>query len=225
MLVVAGVVTGICTAAGWVLGSPFLGTGVGLGLCLCGVVQGRDSPGADERSASRDIDYFRIPRARIDGDVETLIAALDDEINASLAADSLGKIGAVSAIPALVQLLERTDPQQRASAVLALAMLDASTACPKIMEMAEQDTVPWVRAWATQALGDLPCDGGQLLIRALDDADIRVRRTAVTVLMNAGQPDAIPALRAARKRERLFSRRIYSKAIRRLKRRSRRLKA
>jgi HEAT repeat protein len=66
------------------------------------------------------------------------------------------------------------------------------------------------------------CDSEHLLLRALNDADIRVRRTTVVGLMNAGQADAIPALRAARKAEHWFSRGIYRKAIRRLNRRSRR---
>jgi HEAT repeat protein len=87
------------------------------------------------------------------------------------------------------------------------------------MDIAETDEVPWVRAWATQAVGRLACDGEQLLVRALKDSDIRVRRVAVEALTNIGRPGVIPDLRIARKREHWFSRRIYSKAIRRIKRR------
>lgn len=227
-LVTSIVMVVISTVAGWALGSSVLGAGVGLGLALWGVKAGlaeRRQTAVDEgalSTGSADVDDLRIPRARLDGDVETLIAALDDEIDASLAASFLGKIGAVSAIPALLPLLEAANPQHRASAARALATLNASTACPRIVEIAEQDDVPWVRACATEAVGDLSCDSGQLLFRALEDPDIRVRRTAVIVLMNAGQVEAISALRAARKAEHWFSRGIYHKAIRRLKRRSRR---
>jgi HEAT repeat protein len=226
-VVAATVVMVICTAAGWALGSAVLGAAVGLVVLLYGVVENlveRRRSAGDESSVDSDdeaVDYLKVLRARRDCDVETLIAALEDETDASLAADYLGEIGAVSAIPALVPLLEATDPHQRASAVVALGALKASTAGPRIMEIAEQDEVPWVRACAIGALEDLSCDSARLLLRALNDADIRVRRTAVVVLMNAGQPDAISALRAARKAEHRFSRRIYSKAIRRLERRSR----
>jgi HEAT repeat protein len=165
--------------------------------------------------------HRKLRRARREGDVETLIALLDDEIEGSLAATYLGDLGAVAAIPALAALMEATDPHKRASAVLALGKLDASDACPRIAKIAEQDEVPWVRACATQALGALPCDSGGLFIRALADSDIRVRRVAVVALMDTGRPAAIPELRAARKREHWYSRGIYRKAIRRLKRQSR----
>jgi hypothetical protein len=229
-MVVAVLAIVICTAAGWALGSAVLSVGVGVGLAVLLYRVPEDSferrkSAGDGRSVDsdhEDVDYLRILRARVDGDVETLIAALGDEIDASLAADFLGKLGAVSAIPALVPLLEATDPHQRASAVVALGTLNASIACERIMEIAEQDEVPWVRGWAIGALDNLSCDSEHLLLRALNDADIRVRRTAVVGLMNAGQPDAIPALRAARKAEHWFSRGIYRKAIRRLNRRSRR---
>jgi HEAT repeat protein len=199
-----------------------VGAGVGLALSLCFVAGGL----AERRKVdidghpSVDVDHLRILRARRDGDVDTLIAALEDEIDASLAATFLGKIGAVSAIPTLAPLLEAANPHHRASAVGALAMLDDASACPRIMEIAERDEVPWVRACATAAVGELSCDGGQVLQRALGDPDVRVRRTAVVVLMNTGQSDAIPALRVARKAEHWFSRGIYRKAICRLKRRS-----
>lgn len=224
-LVSAVVVAIICTAVGWALGSPVLGAGVGLGLSLCvitGDVAERRKIDIASSSGSADVDHLRILRARLNGDVETLIAALEDEIDASLAARFLGKIGAVSAIPALAPLLEATDPHHRASAVGALATLNDSTACPRIMETAEQDDVSWVRACAVEAVGELSCDSGQLPLRALGDPDIGVRRAAVVVLMDAGRSDAIPALQVARKAERWLARGIYRKAIRRLKRRARR---
>ena len=163
---------------------------------------------------------WKVRRARREGDVETLVAALQDETEASMAADFLGEMGASSAIPALIPLMEAANPYQRASAVLSLEKLNAVNTCPWIMQIAEQDDVPWVRACATQALSGLPCDAQELLVRALDDSDIRVRRVAVEALMKAGKSNAVSALVAARKREHWFSRRIYSKAIRRLKRRS-----
>jgi hypothetical protein len=226
-LVAAGVVTAVCASAGWALGNALLGGGAGVALYAYGFAQDwiarRESAGEGSPSASEstDVDYLRVLRARVDGDVEILIAALEDENEASVAASSLGKLGAVSAIPALVALLEAADPQQRASAVIALGTLDASIACPRIMEIAEEDEVPWVRAWATQAVGRLSCGSHQLLVRALKDSDIRVRRVAVEELMNVGEPGAIPALRTARETEHWFSRGIYRKAIRRIRRRAR----
>jgi HEAT repeat protein len=226
-LVTASLVTAICAAAGWVLGSAVLGAGVGLALWGYGVAQDwverrtsvdDESPSASE---STDVDYLRILRARVDGDVETLIAALEDEIDASLAASFLGKLGAVSAIPALVSLLEATDPQQRTSAVVALGTLNALTACPRIMKLAEQDEVPEVRSCATQAVGRLTCGSEQFFVRALDDDDRWVRAAAAEALVHAGGPDAIPALQAAGQRVNWFFRGIYRKAIRRIRGRAR----
>jgi HEAT repeat protein len=172
--------------------------------------------------AGDDLEVFRrVRRARKEGDAETLMAALDDEIEAKLAAKYLADIGATVAIPALTALLEAADPHLRAAAALSLGRLGAETACPRLMTMAEQDGVPWVRSCATTALGDLPCDSGDLFVRALDDSDIRVRRVAVIALMETGTPEAIPVLRVARRRERWRSRLIYGKAIRRLKRSAR----
>lgn len=225
-LATAAVMTAIGAAAGWALGSAVLGAVVGLALCANGIAQDwverRKSADDESFSAeSTDVDYLRILRARIDGDVETLIAALDDEIDASLAASFLGKLGAVSAVPALVSLLEATDPQQRTSAVVALGTLGASTACPRIMELAEQDEVPDVRSCATQAVGRLKCGSEQFFVRALHDDDRWVRSAAAEALMHAGGPDAIPALQAAGKRVNWFFRGIYRKAIRRIRRRAR----
>lgn len=164
--------------------------------------------------------FWKVRRARRERDVETLVAALQDETEASLAADYLGQIGATSAIPALIPLLEASDPHQRASAALALGKLNASAACPRIREIAEQDETPWVRSCAISALGSLSCDTADLLVRALEDADLRVRGAAVTVLGESGQPDAIPALLAARRRDHWFAYRSYNKAIRQIKRRA-----
>jgi HEAT repeat protein len=163
----------------------------------------------------------RVRRARKERDADTLIAALDDEIEATVAARYLGEIGAIAAIPALTALLDAANPQHRAQAALALGTLKGEAACARIMRMAEQDDVPWVRACATEAVGHLRCDGGELLLRALDDSDIRVRRIAVVALMESGHADAIPVLRAARRREHWYSRMLYGKAIRRLKRAAR----
>jgi HEAT repeat protein len=170
-----------------------------------------------------DVEYFwKVRRARRHGDVEFLVEALNDDIEGYIAAEYLAEIGAVSAIPAIIPLLEAADPYQRASAAMALGKLNGVVACERIMELAEQDDVPWVRSCAITGLGALSCDNGPLLVRALEDADCRVRGAAVNALMDVGQPDAIPTLRAGRKRERWFySRRAYSKAIRRIKRRAR----
>jgi HEAT repeat protein len=165
---------------------------------------------------------WKVIEARRSGDVETLVAALQDETEASIAADSLGDLGAISAIPAILPLLDATNPNQRASAVIALGKLDASVACERVMEIAQDDEVAWVRAWAIEALARMSCDSESLLVHALQDPDIRVRRVTAEALMKAGKTDAIPALQAARKREYWFSRGTYRKAIRRIKRRARR---
>jgi len=163
--------------------------------------------------------YVRVQQAKRDGDVETLVEALQDDVEGHLAARYLGDLRAVAAIPALMPLLNSGDPHQRASSARALGLMDASISCSRLSEVARTDAVPWVRACATEAVGRLSDHGRvDLLVEALDDKDIRVRRVAVVGLMNAGRPESIPALREARKREHVYSRRIYSKAIRRLNR-------
>jgi HEAT repeat protein len=163
--------------------------------------------------------YVRVQVAWRERDVDTLVSALGDEVEASLAVSYLGRMGAVSAVPAILPLLSADDPHQRAGAATALGQLDASVACPRLAELARSDEVPWVRSCATEAVGRLSCgDAGTLLLDALADPDIRVRRIAVVSLMDKGHHEAIPQLRTARRREHWYSKRIYSKAIRRLKR-------
>jgi hypothetical protein len=143
-LTAAVVVTVVCTVAGWVLGSAVLGAGFGLAVLLYSAaehwVERRRSTGDEVivDADGDDVDCLGVVRARLEGDEATLIAALDDEIEASQAAVYLGEIGAVSAIPALVPLLEVPDPRRRASAVGALATLSALNAYPKIMKIAER---------------------------------------------------------------------------------------
>jgi HEAT repeat protein len=198
-------------------GSPLRGHKIGLqGTAVYHVIKEPRSPDMPDEELA-----WRVIEARRNGDVDTLIEALQDETQASIATDILGDLGVVSAISAIVPLLDATNPQQRAAAVRALAKLEASIACPRIMEIATTDEVPWVRAWATQAVGRLPCESEQLLVRALEDSDIRVRRVAVEELTVTGTQNVIPALESARKREHWFARRLYLKAVRRIRRRAR----
>jgi HEAT repeat protein len=179
---------------------------------------------SDEKSRHTDRSgpelFWRLRRARSEGDVETLQAALNDEIEAHLAAQYLAEIGAVSAVPALIPLLAAADPHQRAAGALALGDLNGLVACQRIMEIAQQDEVAWVRSCAIEAAGRLSCDGGPLFIRALGDADFRVRGAAAEVLIDVGRLDALPALRIASKRVPWLSRGVYRKAIRQIKRRA-----
>lgn len=108
-----------------------LGGVAGVALYTYGVAQDwierrKSADGSSPAFESTDVDYLKIPRARIERDVETLIAALGDEIEASLAAISLGKLGAVSAIPALVPLLEARDPQAAGNCWFVLSTIPIS---------------------------------------------------------------------------------------------------
>jgi HEAT repeat protein len=81
--------------------------------------------------------------------------------------------------------------------------------------------VAWVRACAIQAVDQLSCsDGSAVFIDALSDRDVRVRRVAVTVLQRTGGAEVLAPLESARKADHWYLRRIYTKAIRKIRRRT-----
>ena len=138
-----------------------------------------------------------------------------------MAAQFLGRIGATSAVPALMPLLDSDDPDRRAAAAMALGQLDAHDAADDLERLALGDPVGWVRSNAVEALRRLSAyDAGPVALQGLRDAHWGVRRVSAMTLTDSRQVGAIDALREAKQMEPWYARGIYRKAIRRLSRAS-----
>ena len=155
--------------------------------------------------------------AREAGDANYLAGALKDPDNRHLAALYLGQLGVLDAAPAIVLLLDASNPLARANASQALGMLSYTPAAPKLAEVALADTVPYVRAWAVQALGLLEREAAvPILLKLLNDPEWRVRLSAVSTLGTLGDQSCVGQIDQARRREPPFSgrRHAYRKALR-----------
>jgi HEAT repeat protein len=164
----------------------------------------------------------RIFAAKEDGDTDYLIASLRDPDYRHMAAKFLAELAErksfPEAIPALLRLLDANDPHTRSSAALALGRLRAEEAAPRLVGVAQQDPIAWVRAWAVGALGDLRDQRTvPVIITLLQDPDWRVRRSAAVVLGELGDERAIHPLERGLAAERWIGRRPYRKALRQLK--------
>lgn len=180
----------------------------------------RVEPDRDKRSRL-------IWEARTRGDVSYLIDATrrDDEFQ-DVAAMFLGRLGDNAAIQPLLDLLVVSDPQVKTAAIRSLGQLRAREASPALFSLASDDPVFYVRAWAMQALAEIgEPEVVPLALKALDDEDARIRRSAAIVLGRVGDESALGHLERARKRDKLFARGLYRDAenqIRRAKRLERR---
>lgn len=161
--------------------------------------------------------------AKAEGDIEALTAALRDPVFRDTAATALGDLGAREAAGDLVPLLDARDPHARAAAATALGKLDAGDAGSRILELAQHDPVDWVQAWALWAIWKLglPETPG-LALRSLEAGSWTVRRTAVVILGELGDPTALEPIQRARQREPLLGRllgreRPYREAMRALR--------
>ena len=166
--------------------------------------------------------HFKLREARRASDVATLIAGLDDPVEAKTAARFLGDIGASEAIPELLRHLGSANPHMRSSVLIALGRLRAANAAPQIKEALVSDGVPWVRAAAVEAAeGAVPLESLRpLLYRALQDKGWNARFVAARTLERAGDSSDLSGLRAAKKADVWWHRGVYRKAIRAIRRRT-----
>ncbi len=110
----------------------------------------REVLGADADPALRELAAVALSRERIEGSLEALEAALDDEDwrVAACAAVSLGKLGDEAVIAALAAQLEHADWRRRGAAVVGLTKLNRAEVVPPLLR-ALDDPEPAVRrtAW------------------------------------------------------------------------------
>lgn len=160
--------------------------------------------------------HDELRRARDSKEIQTLIEVLNDEVEASLAAQYLGEIGDPAACEALVGLLASNNPHSRAAAALAVGKIGCKLALHATCRVARDDEIPWVRSCAIEAVG-LLAGPEQVLASALADVDWRVRRSSVIALGRIRAAASLEALEQARRREVWPLRRIYTKTIRQIR--------
>jgi len=176
----------------------------------------REATDSDER-------LKRIFRARASADIAALVNALQDPEHASVAAQSLYMhASAVRAereesIRGLRRILKARDPHARAAAAGALGELRAREVVAELVDIAREDPVVWVRAWAVAALGNAGDESSYPMVVAwLEDENYKIRRAAAVALRSIGDPNAVPPLQRAMKRERWFWKAPFRVAIREL---------
>lgn len=103
-----------------------------------------------------------------------------------LAAEALGLLGAIEAVPALEHCLEQPDPELRIAALRALGALGAPTSVAAVGDQLADPSAAVRRAAAVAAgkIGSRPAL--EVLDRALEDDDVEVARAAATALRRAG---------------------------------------
>jgi HEAT repeat protein len=159
-----------------------------------------------------------IYNARRAGDSEELLRALRDPEFRDYAARSLAHIGDRSAAPAIAVLLDANDWRARVGAVRALGELHATEFAPRLISLVESDPESVVREWAVAALGQIGEEGAlPILARCLNSGEPRMRRAAAFGLGEMGGADAANLLRDAMRRENLWRRGAYRRALRRAK--------
>ena len=165
------------------------------------------------------------------GDTQRLLEALRDPEKRWWAARSVGNLGLREAVPHLMRLLDASDPDIRCVAIQSLAKLRAEEAADRLMAIAVEDEMDWVRSWAIDAVANLGAAGqlGErdivpLLSDYLHDPSWKVRASAAHGLGVLGDPRALDPLLQARRRERgiknrYLTRRAYKTAIRAVRQR------
>jgi HEAT repeat protein len=157
----------------------------------------------------------RLFDAHARGDTDYLIESLTRyPEHATLPASWLSESGEMRAVPALVRLLDSSNPDARTSATRALEQLGPPIeARSRLIELMEDESDS-VRSWACSAVGHykdpelLP-----VLLSLLEDDDWRVRNGAAMGLGKLGDSRALLALRGALRRSRRSPLRWYLNRI------------
>jgi HEAT repeat protein len=163
-----------------------------------------------------------------DGDTAQLISALGDGERRYVAARWLAELHEQAAIPQLLSLTHSEDAKARRDAIRGLGDFAAKDALPRLRELAELDPDPLNRSWAAGSLGRIGSREAVPVLEKLLLSDERaVRHAAAYALGLIHDPSALPALRSARRKDRLnwwylvLGRPVYRDAIRRLKKKRR----
>jgi HEAT repeat protein len=138
------------------------------------------------------------------------------------AAQSLREIGpqADAAVPSLLIALFDGEGPVRVAAARALGTIGDKSAIPQLVKVAETTAWDTLHSWATESLVRLGSSEAAVhLVRRLESERAWQRRWAAGELGAIGTPDAIPAIRKARKRD-FVHRRTYSRAIRQIEQRT-----
>jgi len=146
-----------------------------------------------------------VRKAKQDGDIEYLLAALADPHVRQSAAIALGDLGDPVATDPLLRLLRAHDWPVRAAAANGLSRLGDPRAVPALVELAQHEPEPWARMWAVEALrkvGDPAAAAG--LRPLLADESFSIRRWAAVTLASLGDPLGREKLAAMRRRPRLL---------------------
>lgn len=159
------------------------------------------------------------------GDVEALseialrrTGSSGDWLVRGAAVRALGRLGGDVAERALVDLIERPDPddQVRTGAVAALAR--SGSDAPIVVEALRNalgDDHRMIRTWAADGLGRLaPPDAMDRLLPLLDDPAWLVRKVALRALGALGDERAIGPIEEARRRAPFWRRGEYRRAVR-----------
>lgn len=121
---------------------------------------------------------------------------LDSEMeNKVLAAAELGKIGNHAAVPVLMAAVKFHHPELISEIIKSLTILDDSRATPLLLEEVANPDYR-VRTACLRGLFKQTDDerGVPVLIEALRDKHLEVRRTAITLIGWKGRADAVPEL-------------------------------
>lgn len=159
--------------------------------------------------------FSELRQAQEERNIPLLVSALDNPIEGATAARMLGTIGDARAVPELVHALGSAHESTRAAAAGALGEIRSPDAAEALWQSAESDSSSVVRGWAIFAYAVSAGQPAQeALVEALEDEDVEVRRGAAAGLAEVGTAEAVPAIRAARKRDKLWWGKPYRTAIR-----------
>jgi HEAT repeat protein len=176
-----------------------------------------DSPGGLQPNPR----FRAIRLAKLQGDVDTLVAALADPDYRTSAARYLADVGAEEAAPAVERLLDAGDPVVRAIAAKVLGRLGARGAVPRLIEVAERDPSDVVQSYAVEALRKLNDVRARPILEHIvaTHDQVSLRRGAALALERVGNKRSVLVLNEALRREPLLRRLRYYRAIRAARRR------
>jgi HEAT repeat protein len=141
-------------------------------------------------------------------------------LSARLAAQALGRLRAPEAIEPLAAWLNDRDEDVRYLAILNLGRIGDQAAAPHLLRALESERAPELQAWIVDSLGRTrSAEATNAILTLLDARDARVRYAAAEALGRIGDPRAKEPLRVARRREPIWRRWRFTKALRLVDRR------
>jgi HEAT repeat protein len=136
------------------------------------------------------------PEPDIEGAIRLLRQSDDTQIR-QFVAYLLGQAGDARAVEPLIDALQDDHVGVRGAAANALGMLGESEVVPYLRPLLQENN-PQLVVWAAFALTRLDEDHFEILVEALDAAEVDVRRSAILALRLLGDARAIEPLLALR---------------------------